>query len=131
MADFYTNKLGDNLIVAKSKTILSPAAGTYNLIRIPKFALVKNVWLFVETAGSSDTVSVGFVGNGEAANASYFLPTLTAEATVAGMKIPGNGTSTGKSAKYFNAASGAITLTVGTTQTTGKFYVFCEYSIVI
>lgn len=129
MTDFYTHSFADNVRFAKSRTILTPSAGTLNLIRLPKNAFVKRVWLLVETAGSSDTVSVGY-REGTTAQSAGFLSTDIAKVTVTGMKESIGDTYTACMSKYFLNASGSITMTVGTTQTTGKFTVFCEYSVI-
>ena len=130
MTDFYTTSFADNVRLAKSKTILTPSAATYNVIRIPKFAFVKRVWLEVSTAGSSDTVSIGWLGNGETAQTAGFLSTDIAKVTSTGIKSSVKDTGISTDAKYFDSASGAITMTVGTTQTTGVFLVFCEYTVI-
>lgn len=132
--DLFTTQFADNSRLAKSKTVLTPAAETYNLVRIPKFAFVSDVVFWVQTAGSSDTVSIGFVGNGETANPTYFLTTADASATIAGFKRAkyafGPGDFVSFDGKYFQTGTGMITMTVGTTQTTGVFYVFVDYNVV-
>lgn len=129
MTDFYTHSYADNVRFSRSKTILSPSAGTLNLIRIPKFAFVKRVWLEVDTAGSSDTVSIGW-RDGSTAQSAGFLSTDIAKVTVTGMKESLADTLTSSMAKYFDSSSGAITMTIGTTQSTGVFTVFCEYTVI-
>jgi len=130
MTDIFTTAFADNVRLAKSKTIITPSAATYNLIRLPKFAFVKRVWLEVSTVGSSNTISIGWTGNGETAQAAGFLSTDIAQATVLGIKESINDTLTTSKAKYFDSASGAITMTVGTTQSAGLFHVFCEYTVI-
>jgi len=130
MADFYTSRFADNVRLAKSRSILTPAAGILNLVRLPKNAFVKKVWLKVITVGSSDTISIGWIGNGETAQAAGFLSTDIAKVTVAGMKESTKDTLVSESSKYFSGASGSLTMTIGTTQTTGSFLVFCEYSVI-
>ena len=130
MTDIYTNAFADNVRFAKSRTILTPTAATYNLIRLPKFAFVKRVWLEVSTAGSSDTVTVGWIGNGETAQAAGFMSADIAEVTATGMKDSLRDIAAAYPSKYFDSASGAITMTVGTTQSTGSFLVFCEYTVI-
>src|SRR4030042_5743142 len=73
MTDLLSIKAADNFRLARSGSIITPAAGTYNLIRLPQYAFVNEVWEFVTVAGDSDTVDIGFVGNGEVADADYFL----------------------------------------------------------
>ena len=130
MTDIYTNAFADNVRLAKSRTILTPTAATYNLIRLPKFAFVKRVWLKVSTAGSSDTVTIGWIGNGETAQAAGFMNADIAKVSATGMKESVKDTLVANASKYFDGASGAITMTVGTTQSTGSFMVFCEYTVI-
>jgi hypothetical protein len=130
MADMYTQRFADNIRFAKSRTILTPSAGTLNLIRLPKNAFVKRVWLLVTVVGSSDTVSIGWIGNGEAAQAAGFLSNDIAKVSVLGMKESIKDTLVSNASKYFNSASGSLTMTIGTTQTTGSFIAFCEYSVI-
>ena len=129
MTDFYTHSFADNVRFAKSRTILTPSAGTLNLIRLPKNAFVKRVWLQVTTAGSSDTVSIGY-REGSTAQSAGFLSTDIAKVTVTGTKESVGDTYTACMSRYFSSASGYITMTIGTTQSTGKFIVFCEYSVI-
>ena len=128
--DIISVKAADNYRVGRSKTILTPAAATYWVMRIPKFALITDVWLWVKVAGSSDTVSLGWIGNGETAQAAGFLSITIAEATLIGMKRAKNDSMVSFEGKYFNAASGLLTMTVGTTQTTGEFHAFAEYTVI-
>jgi hypothetical protein len=132
----YSRASADNFRLAKSKVLESPADEQYDLIPVPRFAFIYDVWFFVKDGGSSDTVQVGFVGNGISHDADYFLDTTYAEATAVGMKragdivvitdnvwIPFNGL-------WLNEASGMVTVTVGTAQTSGEFVVFAAYSII-
>jgi hypothetical protein len=48
--DFYTNAFADNYRLAKSRIIVSPSTATYNVIRIPKYAFVSDVWIQVVIA---------------------------------------------------------------------------------
>ena len=130
MTDFFTHAYADNVRFAKSRTIITPSADTYNLIRLPKFAFVKRVWIEVSTAGSSDDVTVGWSGNGETAQAAGFISGDIAKVTDTGMKESVADTEAATASKYFDSGSGMITLTVGTTQTTGVFHIFCEYSVI-
>lgn len=128
--DNYTHKFADNYRVAMSKTILTPAADTHNLIRIPRYALLMDVWLLVSAVGSSKTVSLGWSGNGESAQAAGFMSYDIADVTVLGLKRAMRDTLIAFEGKYFGTAGGTVTMTVGTTQTTGNFIVFCVYSII-
>lgn len=128
--DIISVKAADNYRIGKSKTILTPAADTYWLYRFPKYTLVTDVWLYVPTAGSTDTVSIGWIGNGETAQAAGFLSTGIADVTNTGMKRAQHDTLVAFEGKYFDDANGLLTMTVGTTQTTGAFHVFVEYTII-
>ena len=127
--DYISTKAADNLRLARSKSILTPSADTYNLINLPKHSFVKDVWLWVKVAGSSDTVSIGWTGNGETAQAAGFLSTDIANATVVGLKRAQHDTMVSFEGKYFFDAGGQLTMTVGTTQTTGEFHVLVNYTI--
>ena len=128
--DIISVKAADNYRIGKSRTILTPAAETYWLYKFPKYALVTDVWLYVPTAGSSNTVSIGWVGNGETAQPAGFLSLTIADVMNTGMKRAQHDSLVAFEGKYFDSAGGLLTMTVGTTQTTGAFHVFAEYSII-
>jgi len=128
--DIISVKAADNYRVGKSRTILTPAAATYWVYKLPRFALVTDVWLYVPVAGSSDTVSIGWLGNGETAQAAGFLSTSIAAVTIIGMKRAQHDTLVAFEGKYFDDAGGIMTMTVGTTQSTGEFHVFVEYTVI-
>ena len=86
MADFVTHAAADNLRLSRSRVITEPEDGTYDCIQIPRFAFLRDIWVFVSVAGSSDTVQLGFVGNGASADADYFFSADDLAVTVAGMK---------------------------------------------
>jgi len=132
MADLYSHQFADNTRLAKSKTVIVTGLGSYNLIRIPKFALVKAIYLYISNtiAGTSPTLTIGFSGNGETADVDAFL----LNRILAGMYATFQETSAlavGKGGKYFDSASGAITATIGgTAATAGKFHVFADYVVI-
>jgi hypothetical protein len=128
--DIISVKAADNYRIGKSRTILTPTADTYWLYRFPRYTLVTDVWLYVPTAGSSDTVSIGWTGNGETAQAAGFMSLDIAAVMETGMKRAQHDTLVAFEGKYFDDASGLLTMTVGTTQTTGEFHVFVQYSII-
>lgn len=135
MPDLFTNQFSDVVRMARSKTILSPAVGTYNLVRIPRFSFVSDVVLWVKVAGSADTVQVGWAGNGETADPDGILTEGDAEVTATGFKRAkydyGTSDYVTWSGKYFGDASGMITMTAITAdQTSGEFYVFATYFVV-
>lgn len=128
--DIISVKAADNYRIGKSRTILTPSADTYWLYKFPRYTLVTDVWLYVPVAGSSDTVSIGWVGNGEVAQAAGFLDTDVANVMVTGMKRAQHSTMVAFEGKYFDDAGGLLTMTVGTAQTTGEFHVFVQYTII-
>lgn len=99
----------DNIRMARSGKITLSADDTYQCVRVPKKAFVVGVWLEILTAFNDvdidGTITVGFTGNGESANAAYFMSNATAAPLVTGMKVSTVG-------KWFSDASGLITLTV-------------------
>ena len=108
MIDMFSTIAADNFRLCKSKRVVVSVDDTYNLIKIPKRAYVTHVNLQIITPFDDQTVdgtmSVGFSGNKEASNATYFLTTTEAAALVAGNKLS-------TKPKYFDAGSGIITLT--------------------
>ena len=132
--DFYTNAFADNLRLAKSKLLISPDDGTYNIIRIPKYAFVRDVWLQITTATNVEptTCTVGWLGNGETAVTNGFITTDVADATVVGLKRAQKDTVTTFEGKYFSGASGIITFTfaAGSATTLGTYRVFCDYTVI-
>lgn len=132
--DIYTHNFSDNFRMAKSRIITSPSDGTYNVIRIPKFAFVFDVWLRITTATDvePETCQVGFSGNGETAVANAFITTEVADPTKTGMKRAQKDTLTTFEGKYFSGGSGAITFTFsnGSAATLGVYWVFAQYSVI-
>lgn len=132
--DFYTNAFADNTRLAKSKLIISPSDGTYNIIRIPKYAFVTDVWIQVTTAANVDptTCTVGWLGNGETAVTNGFITTEVADPTSTGLKRAQKDAVTTFTGKYFSSSSGAITFTyaAGSATTLGIYRVFCYYVLI-
>lgn len=132
MADFYLPGGGsDNFRLVRSKHIVAPvAAGTYGVIRIPKFAFVRNVWVIVDTVVTGTTVenTLGFAGNGETAVTNLFFEAGDAIGLDVGIKSSDSAISSFEG-KWFNAASGSITLTSADAWTAGKIIVFTEFSV--
>ena len=128
--DKISKKAADNYRLVKSVTLLTPAAATINLLQIPRRAFVSDVWLYVAVVGSTDTVTVGWTGNGETAQAAGFISAAIADVKKVGMKKAVKDTLVSADSKYFDTAGGQITMTVGTTQTTGRFYVFARFTII-
>ena len=132
MPDFFSNASSDNFRLLKSKPMSGTAvtAGTWSLLRIPKWAFVSRVWVFVSTACAKTDVTIGWSGNTETAVADGFFSADILDAGVVGYKQSTHDTLTSFGQKYFDKGTGAITLTAGTTWTTGKLFVFCQYSVI-
>lgn len=133
--DLYTNSFADNFRLARSKTLNAVSDDTYNIIRIPKFAFVTDVWLLITTAyvGGVPSITVGWIGNGETAQAAGFLSNEIAKPTVAGLKRAQHDTLVSFEGKYFSGGTGTITVTVaaGGATTEGVFQVFATYSVIM
>lgn len=134
MVDFYSGIAADNIRLARSRTLLDLADGTYDLIRIPKFAFVDEVWFWITTAyagGSSGAATVGFKGNGETADPDGFMDATQAGARAAGMKRMTPDAQPGSQGKWFSTASGTLTLTLakGDDTTLLRGWMFMRYYV--
>jgi len=137
MADLYTNKFSDNFRTFKSKVMtyatLTDAGTLYNIVRIPRFALVTNVHVVVNTAfnGTTPTMTVGWATASESL-VDAFLTNVEAEIDEAGYKVPLAGTNVNAGGKYFADSSGRITVTIDhDTSTAGEMIVFGTYSVIV
>lgn len=131
MPDFFSNASSDNFRLLKSKPLSGAvAAGTWGLLRIPKWAFVSGVWVWIETACSATDITIGWSGNTETAVAAGFLSEDIVDAGVTGIKAATKDTLVSQVGKYFDKGTGEITATLGTTWSTGKLYVFCQYSVI-
>jgi len=134
MVDFYTNQAADNFRLARSRTFVEPADGTYNILRIPKYTFVLEVFLNLKQAcsGGSPSITIGFVGNKETADPDAFLTNTEAAPGSTGLKTSKGGTAAWADGKYFDGGSGAITLTFAAGGATARFIgnVFVMYSVV-
>lgn len=131
--DLYTNAFSDKGFFVKSKKLAAPSDATYNIIRVPRFAFVDAVWLWITTAFTlaSCTMTIGWFGNGETAVTNGFMTTDVANPTVAGLKRALSDALTTFEGKYFNTAGGAITCTTDDDGgTSGTFYVFAHYWVI-
>lgn len=130
--DAYTHKASDAFRLEASKLMLAPADATYNIIRIPKFALVTDCWVQIVEAFTVDaSIEVGWLGNGEIAVTNGFITNDIAEPTVVGLKRAFNTALTTFPGKYFNTAAGAVTATVaGNSGTVGNFRVFVNFAVI-
>ena len=132
MPDFFTNNVSDNFRLIRSKPLIGAAAtaGTWSLIRLPKWAFVSGLWVWIETACNVEDITIGWSGNKETAVPAGFMSADILNATVVGYKTAVNDTLTSFGQKYFGDGQGAITATLGTTWASGKITVFCQYSVV-
>lgn len=137
MADLYTNKFSDNFRTFKSKTMtyatLTDADTLYNIVRIPRFALVTNVHLVVNTAfnGTTPIMTVGWATSTDSL-VDAFLTNLEAEIFNAGYKVPLAGTNVNAGGKYFPDSIGRITVTIDPdTSTAGEMILFGTYSVIV
>jgi len=132
MPDFFSNAVSDNFRLLKSKPMSGAAvtAGVWSLMRIPKWAFISNVWVYIETACAKLDVTIGWSGNTETAVPAGFFSADVLDAGTVGYKSAVHDTAVAFGQKYFDKGTGALTLTAGTTWTTGKLYVFCQYSVI-
>jgi hypothetical protein len=131
MPDFFSNAASDNFRMLKSKPLSGTvAAGVWSLLRIPKWAFVSGLWVWVETACNVGDITIGWSGNTETAAAAGFMSSDIVGATSVGYKTAVGDTLVSAGLKYFNLGTGAITATLGTTWATGKLTVFCQYSVI-
>lgn len=115
MADFISYAACDNVRLARSKTLYQLADGTYNLIQIPKFGFVDQVWFYVTTAyagGAAGAATIGWTGNATTADPDGFMDATQAGARAAGMKIMTEDGQPGSKGKWFNNGSGCVTITL-------------------
>lgn len=105
-----TSKSDDNLRVTRSGAVTLSANDTYALVKVPMNAFILGVWLHKTTAfdaateGTSGTLTLGFVGNGEVADVDYFMSDETVDSDATGIVTHDGG-------KHFSAAGGYITIT--------------------
>jgi hypothetical protein len=133
MSDFYTSAFSQNYMFARSKKFTTPTDGTYNIIRIPRFGFVKNIWVKISTAftAAGATLTVGWKGNKETAVLAGFMTTDNTVPTATGLKVMQDISVASFPGKWFDAASGAITITTDDDGgTAGTFFVFCDYSVI-
>jgi hypothetical protein len=131
---FQSFSASDNFRLARSKTLYELADDTYDLILLPKFAFVMNVWLYVTQAyagGSGATATIGFKGNGETADPDGFMDAAACAARVTGYKQMLDDTQPGSKGKWFNDASGFLTITLDDNAETTLMigFVLCQFSV--
>lgn len=109
------SRAADNIRMMRSGKVTLSADDTYQVLKLPKKAFVVGVWLEIITAfddqTTDGTITVGFSGNGETADADYFMDNTAAAPLVTGMKEVTKG-------KWFSDASGLITVTANDNDST-------------
>jgi hypothetical protein len=130
--DAYTSKAADNFRFEASKLMLAPADETYNLIRIPRFAFIHDVWLQIVTAFTVNaSITIGWAGNSETALTNGFITEDIADPTHVGFKRAFNTALTTFPGKWFDTASGVVTATVlDVDGAVGDFRVFIQFSVI-
>lgn len=128
MADYTIRKISDAQYSAASKLLANPADGTHTVIKVPKNTWVKNVTVIITTAGAADaTATVGFLGNGETADADAFLVSTVFDPDALGSRSSLMGAALFAAGKHFTRA-GAITVTTANgTGDSPTFQVFADY----
>jgi hypothetical protein len=134
MPDFISGHASDNFRLGRSKTLYELADGTYNLFLIPKFAFVMQIWFYITQAyagGAAGSATIGFTGNGETADPDGFMDATACGARATGYKIMTDDTQPGSKGKWFNTASGFLTITLAksTDTTLLRGFVFVQYSV--
>ena len=109
------SRSADNIRMMRSGKVTLSADDTYHVLKLPKKAFVVGVWLEILTAfddqTTDGTITVGFSGNGETADADYFMNNTAAAPLVTGMQEVTKG-------KWFGDASGLITVTANDNDST-------------
>lgn len=129
--DAYAKKSADNYRIDCSKLMLAPANATYNIIKIPAYALVTDVWIQIVTAFTEDaSVIVGWMGNGETAVTDGFITTNVADPKVVGLKRAFNTTESTFPGKYFTYAGAVTTTLLAGAGVAGNFRVFIQFTVI-
>ena len=134
MADRFSNKLADNRMLAMSGLFIAPDDDTYDIIRVPHWAFISNVWLEITTAyiAGVPSIIIGWKGNKATAVTAGFMSNDIAKPKELGLKVAQKDNLTAFPGKYFNDGSGVVTVTIaaGGATTEGNFRVFCEYTVI-
>lgn len=115
----------------KSKKIsASLASGTYSVLRIPRYTLVKDIWLFVKTVFDGitpATLTIGFAGNGETEDGDGFMDAASALLTSTGLKRATSDSQPWSEGKWFGDAAGSIEVVFTLNDSTaGEAYIFAD-----
>lgn len=129
-----TNALSDKVFMARSLLFTEPDDGTYAIIQIPNKAFISDVWLNITTAyvAGTPSLTIGWMGNGETAQTAGFMSNDIAKPMEVGLKRAQHDTLLAWEGKYFNAGTGAVTITVAANSATteGVFQVFVQYTVI-
>ncbi len=126
-------KRADNFRLVRSIKLIEPADETYSLIQIPQYAFITDVWLtkLVAYGDLAAVLTVGFTGNGEAADPDGFIDATLGDADAAGIVRATEDTQPGSKGKWFNTAGGAITATCDDNAgTVGTFFVSALFVVI-
>jgi len=134
MTDRFSHKLADNFMLAMSGLFITPDDATYDIIRIPKWGFVQDVWLEITTAyiAGTPSITIGWKGNGETAQTAGFMSNDIAKPLELGVKRAQKDNLLSFPGKYFGTGSGAVTVTIaaGGATTEGNFRVLVGYSVI-
>lgn len=135
MADYYAQAASDNFRLARSRFVATPDDGTHNLIRMPRFAFLIDVFFQLitpYTAASSGLITLGLAGNGAVADVDAVLIDIYIGSETAGMSRMSGGSTAAAEGYWFKDASGSITLTtiLGNSADTITCQAFALYSII-
>jgi len=136
MTDFISAALSENYLLAKSKRLYNKADDVYNIIRIPRYAFLSEVYVLVTVpvsggTGSSSELLVGFSGNQETADPDAFIDSV-ADIETAGMYRMSADGQPGSAGKWFNSGSGMLTITIdnGDHTTLLDAHIFARYAVI-
>jgi len=132
MTDRFSHKLADTYKLAMSGLFIHPTADTYNLVFIPRHALVDDVWLEVtEACSAACTITIGYGAYGAVPAAPQgFMSTDIAKPQELGMKRAQKDNLLSFPGRYFEAGRSILTVTLTGTFTLGKFRIFMGQSVV-
>lgn len=134
--DLYSTAAADNQRLVRSKTWNALADGTYNILRVPRYAFVSDVWLRISTAFAgtgSPIITVGWLGNGETAAPAGFMSNDISKPLETGVKRAQRDTLVSFPGKWFDNGPGVITVTVDDDgcATKAVFIVFASYTVIM
>lgn len=128
-------KHSDNFRLARCDGLYELADGTYGLIQLPKFAFVDQIWLVITQAyagGAGGSATIGWEGNGGAADPNGFMDVTACAARTEGTKVMTEAGQPGSMGKWFNGGRGLVTITLNDSSDTTLLIgqVFCRYSVI-